>query len=313
MCKKKITSIFVSLFFILGLEASIQDYFKQAGEKSDAGRNQIEGIDFIYLINLDQRPQKLEHCLKSLSPYGIHPHRFSAVNGWELSIDAINNLGVPYKLGMPKDLWGTYYLPNTNFQPFHEILQVPGRTYFSHCLSRGAIGIVLSHLSILQDALNSGYETIWVLEDDIEVIQDPHTLTHKINELDSLVGQDGWDILFTDIDTKNQQGKYVPCTDYARRPDFFPKKPDQFNEKRKISKSFTKIGARYGAYSMILRRSGIKKILDFYKKYKIFLPYDMEYIFPDNIQLFSVNDDIVSTLINALSDNGQPGYKRISQ
>lgn len=31
---------------------------------------------------------------------------------------------------------------------------------------------MLSHLSVLKDALDSGYETIWVMEDDIHIIQD---------------------------------------------------------------------------------------------------------------------------------------------
>jgi acetolactate synthase-1/2/3 large subunit len=40
----------------------------------------------------------------------------------------------------------------------------------------GAIGIALSHLSILQDAYDSGYETVWVMEDDVDIMQ-------KVNKL----------------------------------------------------------------------------------------------------------------------------------
>lgn len=59
---------------------------------------------------------------------------------------------------------------------------------------------------------------------------------------------------------------------------------------------------------MIIRRSGMKKILDFIKNGQVFLPYDMEFCLPDNIRMFTVKDDIVSTQIKALSDNGAPRY-----
>src|ERR1700744_788748 len=108
---------------------------------------------------------------------------------------------------MTQGIKGTPYLLGENGEPQHEEpMQVYGRTYFCHCLSRGAIGIVMSHLSILQDAYDSGYETIWVMEDDIEFIRNPLVISDLIDKLDTIVGKSGWDILFTDRDTKSQQG-----------------------------------------------------------------------------------------------------------
>ena len=60
---------------------------------------------------------------------------------------------------------------------------------------------------------------------------------------------------------------------------------------------------------MIVRRSGMKKILDFIKAHKIFLPYDMEFYLPQGIRMYSLKDDVVSTQIKALSDNGAPRYR----
>jgi GR25 family glycosyltransferase involved in LPS biosynthesis len=296
-----------ALFSTTGLFCGIEQFFKIPTDTS--GNHQMKNIDFIYTINLDKRPEKFESCTKQLHPLGIFPYRFSAVNGWEISFDTFSKLGVVYSPEMKtNNLWGTCYLPENNGQPFHEILHVPGRTYFSHCMSRGAVGIVLSHMSILQHAYDSGFNTIWVMEDDIDLIQNPHLLSDAIEKLDSLVGKKGWDILFTDQDTKNQKGEYVPCRAYARKPNFSPKHPERFCMTKDISPEFRKIGARYGAYSMIVRRSGMKKILDFIKTYKVFLPYDMEFYLPNDIRLYSVIKDIVSTQINAPSDNGGPGY-----
>ena len=297
------------LFFLLNcsiLSAGFEKHLKKISDKS--GCHQMENIDFIYLINLDQRPEKFASCTKQLSIYGINPFRFSAVNGWELSLEAINDVGVKYHQGMLKDLLATCYLPDTNYLHQHEIMSVEGRNYFCHCMSRGAIGIVLSHLSILKDAYNAGYNTIWVMEDDIQIIRDPHTISSLIEKLDNLVGKKGWDILFTDKDTKGRNGKYVPCFSYAQRPNFTPKNPTRFATRIKISDDFIKIGARYGAYSMIVRRSGIKKLLNFFYKHSIFLPYDMDFDMPDNIQLYTVIDDIVSTQPNAPTDNSSSAY-----
>jgi hypothetical protein len=60
---------------------------------------------------------------------------------------------------------------------------------------------------------------------------------------------------------------------------------------------------------MIVNRAGIIKILDYYKKHPIFLPFDMEYTRPEGIRLIACNRDIVTTRLNAESDNGCPHYR----
>jgi GR25 family glycosyltransferase involved in LPS biosynthesis len=290
----------------LCIHAGLEVYFKKVENKVEHSHTMPQ-IDFIYMINLDERPEKYASCIEKLIPYGIFPFRFSAVNGWQLPMSTLNDVGFKFDYSLVEGLKGTNYDLGEG-KPHHEVMHVTGRNYFSHGMNRGAIGIVLSHLSVL-DALDSGYETIWVMEDDIEVIQNPHLLPSLINKLDALLGKDGWDILFTDRDTKDRQGNYIICTSYAQKPNFVPANPIKFAEIQDISSDFRKIGARYGAYSMIVRRSGMKKMLNFIKKHKVFLPYDMEYTLPDDIRLYTLRDDVVSTQIRALSDNGAPRYK----
>ena len=265
MCKALVMLLMMVSSILFG---DVTDYLKKI-ECKDQKKYTMRNIDFIYMINLDQRPKKFEMCKRQLNRYGIEPFRFSAVNGWELSHAAINDVGVKFAPGMEGGKWGTSYLSGAkgDFKPTHGIVSQYGRTYFCHCMSRGAIGILLSHLSILEDAYKKGYKTIWVMEDDIQVIQDPRVLPKLIDKLDAQVGKKNWDILFTDRDTKDQQGNYVQCLGYAWRPNFTPANPERFARHTEIGKDFIKIGARYGAYSMILRRSGIKKILKFLKKY----------------------------------------------
>ena len=290
------------------LSANLEDHFKKPLDKGTG--HQIKNVDFIYLLNLDERPEKFEACMQQLRPYGIEPYRFSAVNGWKLTLEDINDVGLKYRSGMRTDLMGTYY-PLNGTGPRHEKMTVPGRTYFCHCTARGTIGIALSHLSMLQDALDSGYETVWIMEDDISVKRNPLLISEYIEKLDSLVGKNGWDMLFMDQDEiDNATGNYAVCLSYAPRPDFSPANPGRFAKRVDISKDFRKIGARYDLYSFIIRRSGMKKILNFAKKNNIFLPIDMDFTLPNDIRIYTVIDDIIGTQRYALSDNGVPRYSQ---
>ena len=300
----------LGVFHPEGLFARLEDHFKAAPNKGEGHR--IQNVDFIYMINLDERPEKVASSLSKLQAYGITPYRFSAVNGWNLSPEEINDLGVMYEEKMRTDLMGTSF-PLTGEGPLHEKMSVPGRVYFLHGMTKGAIGIVLSHLSILQDALNSGYKTVWIMEDDVLAMQDPKKLSGLIEALDESVGKDNWDILFTDRDTiSNETGQYVPCLGYAERPNFTPKNPERFTKKADVGSDFCLIGARYGMYSYIIRRSGMKKILNFIKKYKVFLPIDMEFYLPLSMRCYTVQRDVVSTQRFAPTDNAFPGYQNKS-
>jgi len=61
---------------------------------------------------------------------------------------------------------------------------------------------------------------------------------------------------------------------------------------------------------MLVRRSGMKKILRFYKNHHIFLPYDIDFVYPYGMRFYTVINDVVSTQLGAPSDNGGPNYKR---
>ena len=292
---------------ISSTQAKLEDHFKKAQGKSEIHR--MRNIDFIYMINLEQRPERLEKCNRRLYPYGIYPYRFSAVNGWELSLKTINDVGVKLAPGMHCGVLGASFLSQDKFEPYKEEMRNYGQTYFIDYMARGTIGIYLSHLSVLQDAYDTGYETIWVMEDDIEIIQNPHLISDLIERLDARIGKGNWDILFTDRDYRNADGNYVPCVGYdSRRPNYQTRDISQIYVNTQIDEDFRRIGARFGAHSMIIRRSGMEKILNFAKTYQIFFPYDVDFAFPDGIRLFTVLNDVVANEPKSTSDNRTPTY-----
>jgi GR25 family glycosyltransferase involved in LPS biosynthesis len=298
----------VSCVYCPCCEAKIENHFRKLEGKSYL--NKGPNVDFIYMINLDERPEKFKRSSDLLRPYGIIPYRVSGVNGWKLTLAEINDMGLKYTNKMKKGMKASRFLPENPFQASDERLGEVGQSYFCHNITRGAVGILVSHLSILQDAYDSGYETIWVFEDDIEIAQDPRLVFERIEQLDAKLGAGNWDMLFTDRDTRDENGNAIVCRAFGERPNFSPKDPQQFNKRIQIDPTFIETGARYGAYSVIIRRSGIKKMLDFIKTYDAFLPYDIEYCFPEGIRLINVSDDIVRHQTDAHSDNHKPRYKQ---
>src|SRR5262249_33237963 len=99
------------------IHADLLNHLKKIDPSEKNDNHKIRNVDFIYMINLDRRPEKFEQSCKQLQPYGITPFRFSAVNGWELSFETVNDIGVKYQPGMSKNLWGTCYLPEGNWNP----------------------------------------------------------------------------------------------------------------------------------------------------------------------------------------------------
>lgn len=301
------TSLLLSFIILVSpfLRGDLVDHLKKITEKSDIHR--IDNIDFIYMINLDERPEKYQKSLEILSPYNIIPYRFSAVNGWKLNISTLNDVGVRYNGRTPFHQKATFFskIGKDKIIPVEDAVKLSGN-YFAKGVRASHVGIVLSHLSVLQDALDSGYEIIWVMEDDIMVNQDPRILSYLIDQLTSIDEQ--WDILYTDSETTNPEGVEVRVHSSCPRPNFKIKPTEYYCYRKKINKNFTLKRARFGAYSMILRRSGIKKILDFFKKYNIFAPYDIDCFYAENLRIYTCNEKIVSHRINALSDNDSPGY-----
>lgn len=281
---QKILIILLSVFFT-GF-GNLQDHFKKIENPEMACP--IEGIDFVYLINLDHRTEKLDKSLRQLENYGICPYRFSAVNGWELSPIEINKLGLIFTDDMTKKHPVRYYPSNRETDGIKLPLDhgFIGKTIFGAQTSKGALGCTLSHLSILQHALEQQFDTILVLEDDIIVCQDPNILTQYMSFLDDEVGKENWDLLYTDPEN------HIAGTHIVWRPD--SKNNQGYQIREDLSTDITKVIHRFRTHSMIIKRSGIIKILDYMKKNLIFLPFDNELSHIPNLNKYMLKKNIIT-------------------
>lgn len=237
------------------------------------GNHAIEEVDFIYMINLKERPDKWQTSIAQLNTYGIEPYRFEAINGWTLSPETKKDLNVDH-------------LP--------------------YWVRDGRLGCLLSHLSVLTDAYESGYETIWVMEDDICVMRNPRLISQLIQQLDQIV--DDWDILYTDIESKDASGRFLYPRAVFPRPNIKQKDAGSYNCYRKINHLFVEVGMRYGCYSMILRRSGIEKILRYFSENGFFYPLDNELCHVPSLKQITLTKEFVS---HQYIQNSNTSYKPI--
>jgi GR25 family glycosyltransferase involved in LPS biosynthesis len=243
----------------------------------------VELIDGIFLINLDQRPEKLERTLSQFQAYKIHPNRLPAIYGWTLPNEVFEDVGLKLR---PKMEWSKSILMH-NKKALRVTKPSLGSAIFYPRMSLGAVGTALSHLSVLQNAADAGFETIWVLEDDVKVQKDPYVLSDYIRKLDKI--SPDWDVLYTDDVTYFEP--FTPGTVY--RPDMPDIDFEPMFIRKEINNDFFQIGGRCQAHSMIIRKKAIRKILEFEQSRGIYLPYDVEIAFVPQMKFYNLRHNIV--------------------
>lgn len=295
--KKAIAICAFTLSSLLATPFEICKNFKM--EKTPQG---IEGIDTIYIINLDARIEKLTKSLNQLKTFNIQAQRFGAIDGKKLSQAEIEKASVIYQTWMQNSRWAQNLgAPTPSFTFLNE--KAYGKPITSVFLKKGALGCTLSHLTLIKNAYEQNFSRILILEDDFKIIQNPHTLSGLIQKLDGLVGANNWDILYTDLDThdapiyfeKNTFITPLKGLDLAwfLRPDI-SLDPDRLFFRKPISEDFIRLGSRMRTHAYILNRSGMEKIVHFYQTHGVFCPIDHELFLIQDFNAYSLTYPVIS-------------------
>lgn len=237
----------------------------------------IQDIDCIYVINLDARKEKWARVSALFDEKRLKVNRVSGVNGYVISEDEKRELSGPYSV----QLRGTQ------------------------------IGCLLSHLSIIHDAYKRGYSTIWVMEDDVEFVDDPQQIPKLLKTLSKLDPQ--WDIFYTDIDWRTSDGGYLPSFSYSPRPDELVDMDEYRKNETFISDDIKRIHRRWGTHSMFISRSGLKKIVKYYDTHYLWgaIDGDLHYI-PGIREYASRHDIVTNSTKNVISDTNNSSIKTCS-
>lgn len=205
----------------------------------------FKAIDQIYVLNLDVRYERWVNTQKQFEVLGIYPQRVSGINGWVMDRKKMKAI-------------------------YRNFIQKPYDKY----LTPGQLGCFLSHLSILNNAFQNQYKCIWVMEDDVLVLENPRELDTIVSSIKKLDPE--WDVLFTD---ENSKGNSIDESwtietfsgnnfnySLVRDPKFSPLENEEFK----------RIEYRLGTHSMIISDRGIKKLLDYFQSIKISFPIDIQ-------------------------------------
>lgn len=247
--------IFLLMFISLHIEAKpYETLFKSIREKP---RSSIRGINGVYVINLDIRPEKWHRLETILYYHGVDNTRFSAVCGMDFDLPIISN-------------------------------------FCTRHLRPGALGVMLSHLSIYDDALKKDLKVIWIMEDDVVILRDPKLLTNFIQELNKIDPE--WDILYTDLDFVKIDGtitRTLALPVDKKHP--FSHSLEFYEYRENVSQNIQLIRSRYGMTSMIVSDRGMKKVLEHFTNYDdILWPIDIEIHFIDGLRQYGIIDPVVT-------------------
>lgn len=255
-------------------ETAVAKYLKT--NSSSFLPSNIDYVDCIYVINLDKRLEKWKKTKVLLDAYNIQVNRFSAIDGNSLSYET------------QQELAGTY----------------PVRIF------EGALGCLLSHVSIYKDAYEKGFNVIWIMEDDVQINEELSCISNYIENL-SRIDSD-WHIFYTDTNTKitdvnsNKFGEYISplqIEDLDIRPDRIYSNLNACNHRRPLEKGIMQINSRYGMYSYLISRSGIKKLLDYFTHSYVWTHIDRDIHTIENIKQYSTQKDVVTVdIMTGISD-----------
>lgn len=230
----------------------------------------LNGVDQIYVINLDERPEKWERIRVVFDALKLFPTRVPAINGWRLEKKAMLKL-----------------VKKGNFHSYN------------NC---GKIGCTLSHLKVWKDAIGRNFKIIWVVEDDIECFSSPHVLSQLLMELEKI--DPNWDILYTDTNIRKCDGTFEKKVLLTPPPPFIESLgEDYYHTKTIINNTFLKIGCRHGTYSMLISYRGLLKLYEFQTAFKIWAPIDHSIHYTPNLRQYVTRHPIVThTIENRISD-----------
>jgi len=233
-------------------------------------------VDCIYLINLEKCPQKWQRVKSICDGFGLKINRFNAINGWKLNRRAIDDL-CQYDDG--KD----------------------GYKFFSdqRSFSKGHLGCFLSHLSIIHDAYQRGFQVIWTMEDDVDFFQDVKILPNFISDLTRLDPE--WDIFYTDLEWGGNTGSkasldfvssWLKTIPPGRLRPGQPRKDIAHFLQRTTFGPFVKIHYRWGTHSLLFSRKGMKKIIDYFNQYRYYVSIDIDFHFIPDMREYALQEDV---------------------
>lgn len=254
----------------------------------------ISCVDFIYVINEKKNIDTFRNLKKSFSYYDIVPYRFDAVDPMKMSYKTLFNIGFNVedrffpgqealmlsKTGKKSWMLHEYYMNQCH------------KTYFHTQMTIYGIAKNLSFLSVIFDAYKSKYDVAWIMTDEAKIVKNPNLLTGYICQINETYPD--WDILYTDMESNEHRPLEFDRIAPPIRPDIDFENEDFYKARANGAYPIAKLGLRSGDYSFLISKRGMRKIINYYKMNKFFIPFAIEMQIIPKLRAFTLADEVVS-------------------
>lgn len=288
-----IVFLFLGFFAFTLRGGELERSYKEAKHKRPF--HVIAGIDYIYVINAKKDIGKFRELKKRFSKYDIVPYRFDAVDASNLTYKTLSNVG--YRTGKAMEFDATEVTrdgKNTIFR--NAMIADPKAVYFHQSMTLGSIARNLDFLSVMYDAYKSKYKVAWIMQDNVQILIDPNVLTGCLVEMEE---QDPkWDILYTDLGSRDKHAPSYEDFIQPMRPDVEFEEPGFYASRRTESYMSCypamRLGLRTGAESFLVSRAGMRKILSYYHKHRLFIPFEVEIQLIESLNSYELCREVVT-------------------
>lgn len=157
--------------------------------------------------------------------------------------------------------------------------------YCSKNVSSYLLAQILTHLTAYQHCLQNNIPLALMLEKNAFIYSEVQNLFTTLNELEKLYPK--WDILFTDLHYHLPKDGSIAKPQITKNNKIIP-------THKALSNNISSVNSRYGTVSYIISLRGMNKILEYYTRNWLDLPFDQALFKIPRLRIFSVNEDIIT-------------------
>jgi hypothetical protein len=196
--------------------SSIDKVLKSAKGK-DKEIHKISGIDFIYTITA-KKCHRFNDLKRSFGKFNVCPYRFTSISPSNISSKTMYRSCLRGSRRLHRVIGQKMVKKKRKLILARKHMEDYSSGYIHKKMSIKKLASALSHISCIKDALDSGYETIWIMDSGTELRCDPNILSKYIERANKEIPD--WTSLYTDYSERGRLDDLETIGNFYYRPDF---------------------------------------------------------------------------------------------
>ena len=191
----------------------------------DKEEHKMSGIDFVYVVTA-KKCHRYDALKRSFGKYNVNPYRFTTVSPSEINFRTMQRACLHGSRRYSKFMASTVVRERGRTSLKKKKMSSYNAGYVHQKMSTKKLSVALSHISCIKDAIDSGYQTIWIMDSGTELRVDPNVLSSYILRADKEIPD--WTSLYTDIGERDFSDRIRPLKKFFCRPDFRFLEPEAY-------------------------------------------------------------------------------------